>query len=211
MGDSNYQFYHDITNIQDISGIVHNEQSRIDQKSTGIKTALESQNRMIFLNQSYASRMREYSYMIMIIAISLVLAVLVIFFQGFLPAFLVNTLILIILGIGFCWAVAIYLGIRNRDYVDFDKIYSTPVKDISGNAIAAAANSGDISSLMDLNFGTCIGSSCCPAPLSYDTGNNVCIQQQAFTLMEQAYNTENVKGTSLPKSDFSSLTFSSYT
>jgi hypothetical protein len=164
---------------------------------------------MIFLNQSYASRMREYSYMIMVIAIALVLAVLVIFFKKFLPAFLVNLIILNILGIGFCWAVSIYMGIRNRDYVDFDKVYSAPITDSSGNV--NAANTGDISSLMNFNFGTCIGNACCPPPLSYDSGNNVCVSQTGFTLMEQAYDTENVKGTLLPKSDFSSLTFSSYT
>lgn len=209
MGTDDYKFYNDVTRIQDISGIVHYEQKRIDDKSSGIKTALESQNRMIFLNQSYASRMREYSYMIMVIAISLVLAVLVIFFQGVLPAALVNILTLVILGVGFCWAVGIYLGIRNRDYVDFDKVYSAPITDISGNA--AAANSGDISSLMNFNFGTCIGNACCAGVgVKYDSGNNICIQSP-FTSMEQAYATEYVNGNILPKSDFSSLTFSSYT
>jgi hypothetical protein len=211
MSGSDYHFYHDVTQIQDISGIVHQEQERIDKKSVGIKTAMDSQDRMIFLNQSYASRMREYSYMIMVIAISLVLAVLVIFFKSFLPAFLVNILVLIILGIGFAWAVAIYLGIRNRDYIDFDKIYSAPI-DISGNPIATAANSGDVSSLMDFNFGTCIGNACCQSTgLIYDNTTNTCVTKQPFTLMEQAYDKENVKGTLLPKSDFSSLTFSSYT
>ena len=129
-------FYNQLTNIMDISSIVHNEQNRLNQKSMGIKTALDSQNRMIFLNQSYTNRMKEYSFMIMIISITIVIIVFLLFFKSILPSFIVTTLIAIVSIIGFLWALSIYNGIIRRDSVDFDKIYSNAgnLKDISGNS-----------------------------------------------------------------------------
>ena len=224
---NNYNFYQDVTHIMDISGIVHNEQERINKKAVGIKASMDSQNRLIFLNQSYSSRMKEYSYMIMIISITLVLLVLVIYLKGILPSILVNVFSLLILTIGFCWAAIIYIGIRNRDSIEFDKLYSQPPKDISGNAISSSANI-NVSDLFNMNLGTCVGNACCASSgLSYDAVNHICTIGNAsisgnttgaddsftsgFTLMEQAYRKENMRGNLLPKSDFSSLTFSSYT
>ena len=207
-------FYSEMTRIQDISAIVHNEQSRLDQKSANIKNALDSQNRLIFLNQSYSSRMREYGYMIMIIALTVLIVVFIMVFQNLLPSIIYNLLIFFISVLGFGWAAFIYIGIQNRDNIDFDKIYSTApdrASDSSGNAIANSINSGNISKTLGLAVNnTCVGNDCCNGGTIYSSADNKCIQR--FTSIEQAYNNGEFSGNINKEYENlnSSLIFSSY-
>ena len=214
---SNVDFYKELTDIMDISGIVHNEQERLDKKAVGIKTALASQNRIIFLNQSYASRMKEYSFMIMIIAMTIVTIVSILVIKDLLPATLVNILIVLVGGIGGIWALYIYYGIQQRDNVDFDKLYSTPPKsamDTSGNAFTDNLKVGNISNALGLTTNNvCTGNTCCPPGFVYSSDLNVCISTQGFTSMEQAYSNGDYKGNALPSNTVYTnnlLTFSSY-
>jgi len=215
MGDYN-NFYSEMTQIMDISAIVHNEQSRLEQKSANIKNALDSQNRLIHLNQSYSSRMREYAYMIMIIALTVLIVVFIMVFQNFLPTIVYNLLIFIVSVLGFGWALFIYVGIQNRDNVDFDKIYSVSpdnALDSSGNAIANSINSGNISKTLGLAVNTtCIGNDCCNGGTIYSSADNKCVPKNAFTSIEQAYNNGEFSGNinkEFPNLN-SSLLFSSY-
>lgn len=214
---TNANFYNELTGILDISGIVHNEQARLDKKATGIKTALSSQNRIILLNQSYASRMKEYSFMIMIIAMTIVTIVSILVIKDILPASLVNILIVLVGGGGGIWALYIYYGIQQRDNVDFDKIYSTPPKsamDTSGNAFTDNINAGNISYALGLTTNdVCTGNSCCPPNFVYSSDLNVCVPIQPFTSMQQAYSSGDYKGNALPSNTVYTnnlLTFSSY-
>jgi hypothetical protein len=199
----------------DISGIVYNEQERLKKKETGIKNALENQNRMIFLNQSYASRMKEYSFMIMIIAITIVIVVFISVFQNLLPSFLVTFLIMLTSIIGFIWALKVYWGIQNRDSVDFDKIYSPPassISDISGNALVNSIDSGDISQASALGWkNICIGNACCSDNTYYSKSSNKCIS--GFTSLDQAYTNGEIPNDSTIQNYGilnSSLSFNSY-
>jgi len=182
-------FYNQLTNIVDISNIVHNEHNRLNQKSMGIKTALDSQNRMIYLNQSYTNRMKEYSFMITIISITIVIIVFILVFKNFLPSFITTTLILFVSIIGILWTLSIYNGIIRRDTVDFDKIYSNSgnLKDISGNNFIQGNinnfNSRDLYNMVTSSL-ICQGNACCSAETTYNEQINKC----AFTTIEQAYN-----------------------
>jgi hypothetical protein len=214
MGDD-YNFYNELTSIMDISGIVHNEQSRIDKKATGISDALDSQNRMIFLNQSYTNRMKEYSFMIMIIAMTILIIVFILAFQNYLPAALVNIIILIIGAVGGIWALWVYLGILNRDNVDFDKVYSIPPTDSSGNAtvFSNADTDNNSAAMQRLLYGQCYGSECCGSLTTYDTISGQCFPSGSnFTSIEQAYNNGELSNKLLQNYNFmkSSLIFSSY-
>jgi len=216
MGEDNYNIYNELTSIMDISAIVHKEQYRIDQKNMGIKNSLDSQNRLIFLNQSYASRMKEYSFLIMIIALTIVFIVFILIFKNFLPSTLVNIMVLIVGAIGGIWALAIYIGIRNRDNVDFDKVYSTPPADIdnSGNVYLNSMNNKSYyDNLMQVNV-VCAGNSCCGSGTVYNYDKGQCLPSSvsAFTSMEQAYNNGEFTGNILQNYNFmkSPLIFSSY-
>jgi len=213
MGADDYNVYNQLTSIMDISAIVHKEQYRIDQKNIGIKNSLDSQNRLIFLNQSYASRMKEYSFMIMIIALTIVIIVFILIFKNYLPSTLVNIMVLIVGAVGGIWALAIYIGIRNRDNVDFDKVYSTPPADIdnSGNVyVNSLTNKSYYDNLLYLNT-VCSGNACCGSNTVYDYSLGQCIKQP-FTSIEQAYENKEFTGNILQNYNFmnGSLIFSSY-
>jgi hypothetical protein len=206
-------FYHQLTNIMDISSIVHNEQNRLNQKSMGIKTALDSQNRMIFLNQSYTNRMKEYSFMIMIISITIVIIVFILVFKSILPSFITTALIMIVGIIGFLWALSIYNGIIRRDSVDFDKIYSNSgnLKDISGNSfIQGNVHHFNFEQIYNTFSGNliCGGNACCSTGTTYNEQINRC----AFTSIEQAYNNGEFSGNLIPNYNYNynSLSFDSY-
>jgi len=186
-------FYDELSHLMDISGIVYNEKQRLQKKEKGIQTALDSQKRMIFLNQSYATRMREYSFMIMIIAITIVIVVFILMFKDYLPSFLITFLIMLVSSIGFIWVFKVYIGIQYRDNVDFDKIYSPPAKlDTSGNALANSIAAGDISEATKLQWNNkCIGSECCSGNMIYDTSKDKCLSP--FTSLEQAYQSGEIQ------------------
>lgn len=209
-------FYNELSHLMDISGIVQNEKVRLKKKEQGIQNALDSQNRMIFLNQSYATRMKEYSFMIMIIAITIVIDVFILVFKDLLPSFLVTFLVMLISIIGFIWALKVYLGIRNRDNVDFDKIYSPSSRlDTSGNILGNVVVTGD-DDINEDSKNRCIGNACCSSGMIYDSSSNKCIIRSSFTSLDQAYSKgeiqENRNSNSIQNynSIISSLSFNSY-
>lgn len=210
MGGDIKTFYNDISHLMDISGIIYDEKQRLNNKTQGIKNALDSQNRMVFLNQSYANRMKEYSFMIMIIAITIVNIVLILFSRNFLPELLVSFLLMIVFMVGFIWALKIYIGIIYRDSVDFDKIYSPPANvDTSGNVLLNSINAGDISKASWLQY-TCVGNACCSDNTVYNINQNKCVSP--FTSIEQAYSNGEIYTKSIGYYDniHSSLSFNSY-
>jgi hypothetical protein len=212
--DSNdYNFYNELTSIMDISAIVHKEQYRIDQKAVGIHNALDSQNRLIFLNQSYASRMKEYSFMIMIIALTIVIIVFILMFKDFLPSALVNIIVLIVGSIGGIWALWIFWRIQNRDNVDFDKVYSIPPSDLdnSGNVFVNSRNANNSNGLLSVKQ-VCAGQDCCDATTTTYIDGQCRTSSSSFTSIEQAYNNGELTKNILQNYNFTnkSLIFSSY-
>jgi len=211
--NTNYNVYNELTSIMDISGIIQNEKQRLDRKSVGIKSAIDSQNRMIFLNQSYANRMKEYSFMTMVIAITIMSVVFTLMIKNFIPRFLVNILLIIFVSVGVVWSLRIYFGIIQRDNVDFDKIYSFS-PDLSGNAIVVdhsfAANGFSIGLGID-----CVGSDCCSDGLVYDTNLSQCVLapvKSGFTSIQQSHRSGEFSGNNISNYNNlnSSLTFTSY-
>lgn len=212
-------FYNELTSIMDISGIIYSEKDRLNQKSVGIQRAIDSQNRMIVLNQSYATRMREYSYMIMIIALMIVILIFLMAFQNLLPSVLYTFLFMLVSIGGIIWACVIYIGILNRDNVDFDKVVSIPpenAKDASGNILATSIDAGKISDVLKWNtFDACIGNDCCSSGTIYNQASNQCIippttpvVRSSFTSISQAF--QNGELSSKIPDSRTSLIFSSY-
>jgi uncharacterized membrane protein len=192
-------FYDNIGQITRISQeIVDKENTRLDKKAQGIYSAYNSQQRMIFLNQSYTMRMRAYSYMFGVISVTIVLVVLLGFLRGILPGTLVDVLMIVIIAGGIIWTYLIFADIQNRDQIDYNQIASgssslLDPKNID-TAKADAANKGDISTLSGdfslMGNEVCIGRDCCPTDWStglspglsyYNTNQNKCLIKGAAT------------------------------
>ena len=116
------------------------EQNRLDRKKKGIDIAYASQKRMIALNQSYTSKMRMYSYMIMVFALSIVISVMLSFSRQIIPSGLVDFLIIIIVLAGILWSYSIYVSIQNRDKLYFDELASDSAALIDPRSITVTPN-----------------------------------------------------------------------
>ena len=190
-----------------VDGIVQNELTRLNQRSGAIQTAYETQERIMQLNISQASRMKKYAYLIILAAVTLVLVVLLILFQNSIPFY--EVIIVVLLFLSILWGIYIYTGIQNRDPNDFDKLNAN-----ASNLVSQA----DLDALMDANSSsnkgksTCIEESCCSATMNtkWDPISKKCknidFKKNGFTTLYDSYgDLENKK-----ISDYSAYEFSLY-
>ena len=187
-------FYNKVSELQDVTDrIVKTEQTRLDNKKAGINDAYNSQQRTIALNQSYAMRMRAWSYLLTVVAVSIVISILLMFAKSIIPPTIIDILIIIVMAGGIIWAYLIYMDIQKRDENDFNllSMKSTYLQDPtaidSSNSTLSSSSSSStsgntvtsISSLLMGAGGTCMGQKCCPDNYNYDSGTNKCIAPRA--------------------------------
>jgi hypothetical protein len=181
-------FYTEISHINDLVNKVYNtENERLMHRKQGIDEMVNSQKRLIALNQSYTSKMRKYGFIIGIIASALVISVMIITFRSIMPKFIADLGIIIVVAGAIIWAFLIYLDIQRRDKVVFDELaidsstlINTANIEQSNNA---AGNTGDISTLQNnLSFSAgCIGRNCCPTDWNSASVNNVYYNSKSNT------------------------------
>jgi len=144
--------------------MTQNESDRLDRKKKNVDQALDGQNRMITLNDSYVKKYAKYNQIIMVIVLVILVIFGAIMLGTYVPAIpsVVNDLIMILaVGIGLIVIYNIYMDIQRRDSLYFDKLkLSTP--DVSGNI---DLSSNDINSDQAFIFsGGCFGEDCCGDP-----------------------------------------------
>ena len=182
-------FYNKVSQLQEITNnIVTTEQQRLDDKKTGINDAYNSQQRTIALNQSYAMRMRAWTYLLTVVAVSVVISIILMFAKSVIPPTIIDILIIIVMSGGIIWAYLIYMDIQKRDENDYNllSMKSTYLQDPtaidSSNATIASTGTSktsgntvvSISNLLLGAGGTCMGQACCPDGLNYDSTLNKC-------------------------------------
>lgn len=182
-------FYDKVTYLQYITdNIVQKEQTRLDNKRAGINDAYNSQQRTIALNQSYAMRMRAWSYLLTVIAVSIVISIILMFAKSIIPPTIIDILIIVVMSGGIIWAYLIYMDIQKRDENDYNMLsmkssylQDPGAIDTSNATLSSSGKSGtsgntvtSISSLLLGAGGTCVGAKCCPTGTTYDSVNNVC-------------------------------------
>jgi hypothetical protein len=191
-------FYDNVSMIQDVSGIVTNENARLVAKEDNINQAYENQKRMILLNQSYGQRMQQYTFISIVLVITFAIIGLLLYLQKEFPAIPSNVydviMILLIGGVGI-YVYNLYNSILARDKLDFSKLSPDSPNIISADELQKmkdkAVADGKISSaIVDPSLsGTCVGQACCPTGKTYDTTTNKC---NSFTTLEQAYSNNEI-------------------
>lgn len=180
-----------LTNQTDVKNIVDTELNRLQQKKTNVDTALEGQNRMVQLNESYRQKYSYYTRVLVIVVIFLVLYIIISVFNKYLsdiPQALFDV-IYFILGILLLFVLYFfYLDYSNRDNMDFNKLnYGPPNIPASANQIREqqrnALKMGDL--LGSITITGCVGDKCCSDGTKWDSGNSVCVKD-GFTLMNNS-------------------------
>ena len=189
-----YNFFSEVTNMQDINQIVNNELSRIQQKQDSVTSAYQNQRRMIDINQSYGERMQAYSNMLIMGIVFMSSIFLLMFIKAIFPGMpdiLYNFLFSVILVIAVIYMARLYIDIQNRDLIDFQKIdQNSPLMVQPSNTPGptyAASTVVKSNSNYDLNAGSC-GYNKDGSAVGVDV-NGVCNprKEETFTTLADAY------------------------
>ena len=156
--------------------ITVDEADRLMDKKRNIDDALQGQNRMISLNDSYVKKYAKYNQIVMVIVLVILAilgAILLPTYLPFIPSFIGDLIIILAVAIGAISIFMIYIGIQARDPLYFDKlnIPAPSIKDISDNALDMSLNSIQTGLL----GGMCIGQDCCTDPAQFINSKGKCV------------------------------------
>ena len=197
----------DISQTQEVAdSVVTAEKQRLDNELTGLDSETYTRDRAVYASQSYSKRMSQYAYLTGVVVGALVISAILAFARSFLPSFLFDIGIVVVIVGGFIWAYYIYLDILGRDLADFDKI--NPNKLIHSDKLIQPTTAADIAEgktgddkKLKSPKSACSGSDCCdekqgtkwdetklkclPVPTSVSAAASA--SASAFTTMDMAY------------------------
>jgi len=164
---------------QEIKDMIQVESDRLDMKKKHVDNALDSQKRLILLNESARERYSAYTQIIVTIVVTLLIVVALLFLGKafpFIPSFLIDVLIIIAVLVGGFIGYFMYLAIRQRNNIDYSRLQIDPPAIMTPAQIQENANKqaklGDL--LGSINVGGCVGAACCDVGTRWDEGNSVC-------------------------------------
>lgn len=176
--------------LDDLNAIFDEETTRLNTKQSSIDQALTSQDRLVSLNQSYSQRLGQYTYMIIIIIIALVLILGVLMVQSRLegiPSGFFTFLTIIIIGVAFIYCMILYNNIQGRSNMNYDELNLSVPTPVSADQIAANnaanVNSGNLTG----NLSGCIGQECCSAGTYWNDISQNCMadpKPESFTTLQ---------------------------
>jgi hypothetical protein len=188
-----------LTNQQSTLDIVNTELNRLTQKKTAVDTALQGQQRMVQLNDSYREKTNYYIKMMIIAIIFIIAYIFINIIREQFPsipefAFDIFYVVLFIM-ILVSFYYTIYLdNVMNRDNLNFNELnYISPNDIKSQQNNQKLMDSGNL--LNSINLYGCIGNNCCDPDTSvWDQGNSVCkgIQIQPFVSYSE-YSNNTIK------------------
>jgi hypothetical protein len=191
--------------------IVDTEKKRLLMKKQNIDNALETKQRTAILNESYRQRYADYTRMIILFIVFLVLW-LGVYIAGnyfpIIPSFVINILMIIIITAGIFTFYFAYLDIAKRDNMYYDQINLDGPTILTPDQIAKKtkeqADAGNL--LGSLILAGCIGNDCCSTGTIWDASNSVCVIKtdtttaapnvpgaNQFTTLSNIYNMDGVK------------------
>jgi hypothetical protein len=164
--NTNYNLYQDTVDPSgNVTRIIDAEINRISAKEVSINKEYETKERKEHFLRSNTSRKKAYYRMLMIVFIMVGVSVLLVYakpFFPFVPGFVVDLLVVVVVSVGIIYLINAYMDISKRDRMDFDKIdfsylYEPKEIDKSDEPITAISESQNTPD--DL---LCIGGNCCP-------------------------------------------------
>ena len=165
-----------------VDSIVNNEMNRLNNKKQTIDSALSTQQRMMQMNDSYTKRQKEYTKMLVVVVVGIVVMIFMSYISVAFPewsalATIVDILIIVSVFI-FCFWTYYYLISRDTIYYDQLNIQQIPFPATNNGATGLVASSSHAMNAMD-SSGTCVGPSCCSIADNtiWDSSHNVCVKE----------------------------------
>lgn len=171
-----------LTDQLKVKDIVDTEKQRLLSKKQSIDNALIGKKREIELNDSYQKRQAEYNKIK--IAWVFALAIFVLFtiltkHLSFLPSFIFNGLLIIVLFATAIYSISIYIEISRREKIDFDKLnLSAPATTLPIAKKSDSTKDNDL--LGGMNLYGCVGSYCCNDGTKWDQNISKCVHDNEY-------------------------------
>ena len=177
---------------QEVSSIIDEEKSRLEQKKQSIDNALVGKKRAIELNETYRMRQSQYLRIKVVFVIVLAICIFLTLLQRrfpIVPSIFVTLLNLILVLMGGIYCLFIYSSITSRSLMNYNELdlagpaVPTSSADIAASQLAAS-KAGNL--LGTINLLGCVGSVCCSTGTKWDKEKSKCVPdstEDGFTAM----------------------------
>jgi len=187
-----------LTHQSEIADMVSQETERLTSKKSNIDTALDGQQRMTMLNDSYRQKYSFYLKMVLT-ALTLTIVFLIIKFLSdklsIIPGPVWDLILIIIFSIGFIYLFYVYMDMNRRDTMNFNRLYFNVPNARKASAANAkllkggTVNKKSLSDAWSSWSGACRGADCCIGDnLTYDETAKVCVPRSTFANMSDSDN-----------------------
>jgi hypothetical protein len=166
-----------------VDSIVNNEINRLNDKKQTIDSAISTQQRMMQMNDSYTKRQKQYTKMLVVVVVGIVLMILMSYISFAFPewsalATIADILIIVFVFI-FCFWTYYYLITRDPIYYYQLNIQQVPFPATSNGASGTVATSASLAINVLDSSGTCVGPACCSIADNtiWDSSHNICVKE----------------------------------
>jgi hypothetical protein len=177
-----------------IADIVNTENERVDLKKSKVDNELQTQNRLITLNNSYRQKYNDYNTLYIIFIVFLVTLCGIMLIKRYfpiIPSSVFDIAFIIIIPLFCIILVYKYLDISKHDNINYDEIKrDNPTILTQEEALKKKVetekkilNSGSLLA----SYSGCVGAKCCSETnTKWDSGNSVCVAKDGFTTINYA-------------------------
>ena len=150
---------------KEVSSIIDEEKSRLEQKKQSIDNALVGKKRAIDLNEAYRMRQSQYLRIKVVFVVVLAICILLTLLQRrfpIVPSIFVTLLNMIVILMGGIYCLFIYSSISSRSQMNYNEL-SQVAEGKAGNLLGT------------INIAGCVGSACCSAGTKWDNEKSKCV------------------------------------
>jgi hypothetical protein len=171
---------------QEVSSIINEEKSRLEEKKQSIDNALVGKKRAIELNDSYRMVQSQYIRIKIVIVLVLVICIVLTLLNRqfpIVPSIIVTLINMIVVIIGSIYCLFIYAAISSRSPMNYNELdLAGPAAPTASEIAASQVAAGKAGNLLGtVNLLGCAGAACCFTGTKWDNEKSKCVPDTVTT------------------------------